>query len=431
GDGLLPALPLIAVAIVLLIAQIIALRPVLLGLDRIRRNVARMIEDEPPAVEIRTTSPRVNGLWRAIVRLDRGHRAQRSRLDLELALARAVLAALPDPLLVIDSHRRITRANGAAAELFGDRLVSHDLATAIRNPAVLAAADAVLRGGGERLVEFELSVPITRDFRARIERVQGNEAAALVALTDLTTLKRAEQLRADFVANASHELRTPLSAVIGFIETLEGPAAEDAEARARFLPIMRQQANRMGRLVNDLLSLSRIELNEHLPPRDTVDLGAVLRGVAETLALKAEARNMRIVLEPPVSAAFVIGDDEELSQLFQNLVDNAIKYGDDGTAVTIGAGPSTRLKNGVAIAVRDRGEGIDRQHIPRLTERFYRVDSARSRAMGGTGLGLAIVKHIVSRHRGLLEIDSVPGEGSCFSVHLPVAGAEVLTAPAA
>jgi two-component system phosphate regulon sensor histidine kinase PhoR len=422
----------LAAASALFVAQIILLRPLLIGLDRIRVNVARLIDGESGVAEIWTASPRVNALWRAITRLDRSGRERAARLEAELETFRAVLAALPDPFLLLDQRRTILRVNRAAADLFGDRLVSRDLAAAIRAPAVLGAADAVLRGEAERLVEFELNEPIARSFRARVARVAGAHAAALVALTDLTTLRRAEQLRADFVANASHELRTPLSTVIGFIETLAGPAADDAEARARFLPIMRQQAGRMARLVDDLLSLSRIELNEHLPPRDAVEVLPLLKTVGQTLELKAEARNMRIVIDAAVSAA-VVGDAEELSQVFQNLVDNALKYGTEDTEVRLAVAVSPKLRNGIAVAVKDRGDGIPRAHLPRLTERFYRVDSARSRAMGGTGLGLAIVKHIVNRHRGLLEIESEVGRGSTFTVHLPAAGriAEPEPAPAA
>jgi two-component system phosphate regulon sensor histidine kinase PhoR len=421
GGGWQSAAPVVLMALVLLIGQIIVLRPLLVGLQRIRQNIGALIEGGQPTGEIWTTNPRVNDLWRAIMRLDRSHRRHAQQLATEVKTARAVLAALPDPLLLIDATRRIRQLNGAATGLFGSGVTDRDLAIAIRNPAVLAAVDAVLQGGPARLVEFEWGSPVARNYRARIELIAGDEAAVLVALTDLTTLKRAEQLRADFVANASHELRTPLSAVIGFIETLEGPAADDAEARTRFLPIMRQQAARMARLVDDLLSLSRIELNEHLPPRETVDLMPILEDVARSLELKAKARGMVIEMDPPEEATLVIGEDEELAQIFQNLIDNAIKYGAEGSPVTVTIHPSQRLRAGLAVTIRDRGEGIAREFLPRLTERFYRVDSARSRAMGGTGLGLAIVKHIVSRHRGILEIDSEIGTGSTFTVHLPSA----------
>ncbi|MEX2407862.1 MAG: ATP-binding protein, partial [Rhodovibrionaceae bacterium] len=219
-----------------------------------------------------------------------------------------------------------------------------------------------------------------------------------------------------------HELRTPLSSLLGFIETLRGPAAEDAEAQQRFLGIMEEQATRMSRLVEDLLSLSHIEMQEHSPPKGETDLGEVLRAVCEGLNIKARAKEMTLRLDIEGSPR-VIGQKDELAQVFQNLIDNALKYGREGTEVTVTAragGEAARLPGPSAVvAVRDRGEGISREHLPRLTERFYRVDTARSRKLGGTGLGLAIVKHIVNRHRGQLMIDSQPGSGSTFTVHLP------------
>jgi two-component system phosphate regulon sensor histidine kinase PhoR len=253
----------------------------------------------------------------------------------------------------------------------------------------------------------------------------------MLTLHDLTDLKRIERMRADFVANASHELRTPLAAVAGFIETLRGPARDDEEARDRFLAIMAEQAQRMSRLIADLLSLSRIELNEHTPPSERVDLGRLLITAAEVLRPLAQGRGMEIVLTIAPDLAAIVGQPDELAQLFQNLLDNALKYGREGTAVEVvagGIGPAdlplsagSALKAGpaVRVSVRDQGDGIAREHLPRLTERFYRADAARSRRMGGTGLGLAIVKHIVNRHRGLLTIDSVVGQGSTFTVWLP------------
>jgi two-component system phosphate regulon sensor histidine kinase PhoR len=233
-------------------------------------------------------------------------------------------------------------------------------------------------------------------------------------------------MRADFIANASHELRTPLTTLTGFIETLRGPARDDAEARERFLAIMHQQAARMTRLVEDLLSLSRIELNEHVMPQGLVALDSLLRHLADALELRAAERGMRIRLDLPPALPEVLGDRDELAQVFQNLVDNGIKYGRAGSDITVtaatGVRPSYSSDAGgnpfVSVAVRDCGEGIAREHLPRLTERFYRVDTARSREMGGTGLGLAIVKHILNHHRGFLEIESTLGAGSAFTVFL-------------
>ena len=369
-----------------------------------------------------------------ILRLARSWRGRVENAQARLAAADAIIAAVPDPLILLDERRRIVRANAAAGEFVGALLPLRDLAAALRNPAVLAAADAVLRGEAARVVEFALTIPVERQLRARfarIARASPEGAVAVLTLHDITELKRAEQMRADFIANASHELRTPLATLSGFIETLRGPARDDPEAGERFLAIMSGQAARMTRLVEDLLSLSRIELNEHVPPQGRVALASVLDHLAQALELRAAERGMRIRLHLPFDLPEVQGDRDELTQLFQNLLDNAIKYGRAGSEIAVDALTLMRPPaNGgraasavVAVAVRDRGEGIAREHLPRLTERFYRVDTARSREMGGTGLGLAIVKHIVNRHRGLLEIDSTPGEGSVFTVLLrPGAG---------
>lgn len=341
----------------------------------------------------------------------------------------AILATLPDPLIMMDSGRRVVRANPAANELFGSELAGRDLTAMLRSPSLLDAADAVLQGADGRVVDFTIPGPVQRTFNARIARLPApalDGTVAILSLHDLTSIKRAEQMRADFVANASHELRTPLSSLLGFVETLRGPAKDDQGAHERFLAIMEEQATRMSRLVEDLLSLSRIEMQEHTPPTGDTNLEHVVRSVANTLEIPAREKDMTVFLEfdalPPV-----IGDPDELSQVFQNLMENAIKYGRAGTELRVTGGLSDLARRrlgraAVAVAVIDRGEGIAREHLPRLTERFYRVDTARSRKLGGTGLGLAIVKHIINRHRGALEIDSVEGEGSTFTLYLPVAG---------
>ncbi|MGH6961063.1 MAG: ATP-binding protein, partial [Dongiaceae bacterium] len=316
-------------------------------------------------------------------------------------------------------------------------------------PQVIDAVAAAFDSSEGRIVEFSLPVPVERSFLARVEplpRPIADGTAALLTLHDITQAKRTDRMRVDFVANASHELRTPLSTLVGFIETLRGPAREDAAARERFLAIMHEQGQRMSRLVADLLSLSRIELNEHTPPIGQVKLGEIIRTIVDGLEFKAAGRQMTIVMDapPPDGQAptrlddlpAINGDDDELTQVFQNLIDNAIKYGRMGATIRIagwtvapaalGAVPplsAQRLdRPAVAVAVMDEGEGIAREHLPRLTERFYRVETARSRELGGTGLGLAIVKHILNRHRGALDIDSAVGVGSTFTVHLPITG---------
>jgi two-component system phosphate regulon sensor histidine kinase PhoR len=403
-------------------------------------------------------------LGEAVAEAGRAWNARRRELEAVVAASETILTALPDPLILIDGARRVVRANPAADALFGEPIGGRDLFAVLRTPALIEAVDAALAGAGGRVVEFSLRIPVERALSARVERLARplvDGTACLITLHDLTQIKRADQMRADFVANASHELRTPLSTLTGFIETLMGPAKDDAEARERFLAIMHEQAGRMGRLVADLLSLSRIELNEHSPPSGTARLDRILGSVADILQLKARDKGMTIELgaAPPADLGEsgaagdgslsglpeVTGDADELAQVFQNLMDNAIKYGRPGSSIRVSGwlargpgGPATpaarsadravrltgRLPRlAVAIAVTDEGEGIAREHLSRLTERFYRIDSARSRDLGGTGLGLAIVKHIVNRHRGGLQIESAPGQGSTFVVFLPVSAA--------
>jgi two-component system phosphate regulon sensor histidine kinase PhoR len=397
-------------AVLIVIGIALALRPLVTGIVGIREAVERIEADEAATPTLRAASPLVEELWLSIMRLVRTRRERQNEREAELAAARAVLDGLPQPLLLIDERRRVTRANAAALTLFGAEVTGRDLAGALRQPALLAAADGVLADAAGRSVELAWSDG--RHFRARLERFG---AGAILTLDDVTALKRADQLRADFVANASHELRTPLATLAGFIDTLQGAAKGDARASERFLEIMKGQAERMSRLVDDLLSLSRIEMREHQAPTGRVALRPLLGAVADVLALRAEARQMWIVVDAAPDLPDAIGDGEELTQLLQNLLVNAIKYGRAGTPIRLTARPGPL---GLAITIEDEGDGIPPAHLPRLTERFYRVDPARSREMGGTGLGLAIVKHIVGRHRGRLEIESELGRGSTFTVHL-------------
>ena len=401
--------------------------PLFSGLAQVKRALEALAQGATTLPDIVTLSPTARELGRDVGRFSRAHRESIAESAEARASAESVLSALPEPLLLIDSERRIVSANPSALDLLGPRLAGRDLGAALRVPAVLEATDAVLKGDGAQTVEVDLPGPAERHLSAQVGPLRpptSEGAAAVLTLTDITASKRSEHMRQDFVANASHELRTPLATLLGFIETMRGPARDDEAARDRFLSIMAEQASRMARLVDDLLSLSRIELNEHLAPRERVDLRRVLMAVADSLEQRAEKRQMRIDVSLPEALPDVVGDPDELAQVFQNLIDNAIKYGRSGTAVEVSAGTSPkRLAGGAAamVAIRDHGEGILTEHIPRLTERFYRVDPARSREFGGTGLGLAIVKHIVNHHRGLLEIESELGEGSVFAVHLPVA----------
>lgn len=340
--------------------------------------------------------------------------------------------AIVDPILTLDPDGRILHANRSGRTLFGAAVVGRAFTAVLRNPSLLQAIEAAQAGSDGARVELQLADPVERDFVVSVKplnAVSPDGSRLILAFHDVTAQHVAEQQRTDFVANVSHELRTPLATLIGFIETLQGPAKEDPQAQERFLGIMQDQAQRMSRLVNDLLSLSRIQLNEHVPPTGSVDVGELLERVVHALEVNAAKRDVTLDLKRAKKLPLVIGDADELQQLFQNLIDNAIKYGAAKQPVTIVAEAATTLpaslprtaKGAISVSVTDRGEGIPRQHLPRLTERFYRVDPARSRAVGGTGLGLAIVKHIVNRHRGALLIDSELKKGSTFTIYLPIA----------
>ena len=380
--------------------------------------------------EIAGAGPRTRSDWDALTmigelgltveRLRQTLLDEKGQVVLQTTTADAILNALPDPVLLLDGRRTIARANFAARKFFGNDIVGNDLTAALRHPTVLDAADAVLGGEtGMAAADLNLPVPDGRSFSVRVVALPAarEDTAAVLALHDLTSLRKAEKMRADFVANASHELRTPLASLVGFIETLLGPARDDEPARLRFLGIMRDQAARMARLIQDLRSLSQIEMREHDQPSEPVALAPLLRDAAAALEPQAKAKKIQIQLNLDDSLPPVRGARDELMQVFQNLIDNAIKYGRAETAVVVRL--ARRDADWIEVGVRDHGEGIPREHLPRLTERFYRVDSARSRDLGGTGLGLAIVKHIINRHRGRLVIESELGKGSEFTVRMP------------
>jgi two-component system phosphate regulon sensor histidine kinase PhoR len=332
-----------------------------------------------------------------------------------LAILASFADALPDPCVLLDRRLVVVHRNGAAAAEFPALAVGSLLTLALRNPTLLNAIEAVRQSGVAQTVELHQTVPNATWHRADVAPLPGEAGLFAVVLRSLTEQKRLEQLRSDFIANASHELRTPLTSLVGFIDTLLGPAARDEGARERFLTIMRQQAGRMSNLIDDLLSLSRIEMRQHMRPTGEVDLSQLLREVSEGLQSQAADAGIRIAVDG--SEAIVTGDRGELYEVFENLIDNAIKYGGDGGRVDIAVGPG-RSGYDYAVTVTDHGVGIEAQHVPRLTERFYRVDAESSRKKKGTGLGLAIVKHIVHRHRGLLTIKSKPGEGTRVEVLL-------------
>jgi len=404
------------------------------GLATVGRQIEDLAEDRPPAAPppLGTAAE----LSSALAALNRKWADRNDDLKVAIAVNEAMVDAIPDPILLLDYQRRIVRTNAAARDLFGAPIVDRVVDTVLRDPNVLEAVDEVLSGRPSATAQLAVPGAIERFFDVRVARLgPGNTegVAALLALYDVTAIRRAEQMRADFVANVSHELRTPLATLLGFTETLRGPARDDAAARDRFLGIMHDQASRMSRLVRDLLSLSRIEETEHTPPTAEVRLGAILGSVVDGLMLQARAKDVAVAVDIEQDLPSVIGDSDQLTQVFQNLVDNAIKYGRPHTKVRIAAQRTQKAGDGttplVAISVADEGEGIPREHLPRLTERFYRVDAGRSRQLGGTGLGLAIVKHIINRHRGTLTIDSEVGRGTTFTVYLAAAVAPVAASP--
>lgn len=330
----------------------------------------------------------------------------------------ALVDALPDPVLVVGPDMRVVAVNIAAAKLLPALRKNDLLVRGLRAPDVLDAVARVLNTGQAQAAIWLDRFPIERHYEIHLAPAQlADNLACVVTLHDVTESRRIERMRSDFVANASHELRTPLASVLGFIETLQGPAKDDVVAREKFLGIMADQARRMARLVGDLLSLSRIEQNLHIRPNATVDLRGIVAQIVDGLRAMAQESNVDVRLAPGAPVV-VLGDRDELLRLAENLIENAIKYGAPAP-VDI----SVEIKDGQGwLSVADHGPGIAAEHLPRLTERFYRVDTSASRAKGGTGLGLALVKHIVARHRGRLSIESEPGKGATFAVSLPLAG---------
>jgi len=339
----------------------------------------------------------------------------------QLATLEALLGNVPDPIVFVGADGLVREANAAARELLPALRFGQPLSFGVRAPEIL---DAVARTspGQSNFVDYYERVPTERTFDVQITSLPadsggGSEnAGVMLFFRDLTAARRLERMRVDFVANVSHELRTPLASLIGFIETLQGSARQDPQVWDRFLEIMRGQAWRMTRLIDDLLSLSRIEMREHLPPKALVDLHSLVEQIIDTLTPTAAEHGVIIEFGTPQEPVTVLGDPDELLRVVENLVENAVKYGQSGGRVEVAL---TRSAKEIELSVRDHGPGIAHEYLPRLTERFYRVDVAASRDKGGTGLGLAIVKHIVNRHRGRLVIESEPGHGALFRVILP------------
>ena len=349
----------------------------------------------------------------------------------EIVLLDAVVSGMPDPVAVLDQDGRVIAFNAQALALAPALRRGEPASIALRMPELVEAIRAANLTGKAQRIEFSARLPSPRWSEAFVAPITlsghgpGRAGVVVITVHDLTPIRRADDMRADFVANVSHELRTPLAAITGFIDTLQGPARDDPDARTRFLGIMQAQAWRMARLIDDLLSLSRIEQRAHQRPDTPVDLVAIVRQVSDGLQMLAQDRGIEIEITAPPTPLVVLGDRDELTRLFENLVENGLKYGASGKRIDIACAAAAKPggKGEAVVSVRDYGPGIAAEHLPRLTERFYRVDVGESRAQGGTGLGLALVKHILNRHQGRLTIDSKEGEGATFTVRLQLSGA--------
>ena len=408
----------------------IILRPFLFNVSELTSYVNDLLQDRQVGEPSLRYLNSVSDLPQALINLKNSWENKKKRTATVITEYETLVDSLPDILIMCNNEQKIVRTNKVARELFGQNLAGKTLSNIIQNDDFLNGIASVVEEREGRTLEFHLDMVAPRDFRAIIEffpTASGEGISLIITLNDVTALRRIGKMRADFVANASHEIRTPLASIKGLVETLRGPAKDDVAVHDEFLRIIDEQATRMKNLIDDLLSLSKIEMTEHTTPQGKADILKILRNEKELFAWATQEKNMTIRLEMPDDLPLVRGEESELMQVLHNLIGNAIKYGSSGTEVVISARVTSVLPNdpnfikvhrAVAISVIDHGEGISREHLPRLTERFYRVDSARTRAIGGTGLGLAIVKHIIHRHHGVLSIDSVVGEGSTFTTYL-------------
>jgi len=419
------AVPPAAAAIAVVIAGSVALAR--LWTRDVRLVVAALHRVDAGRSDIASERPflaATASIAREAERLSRSLAMRAAQVEALLRAEQGIIQRLPDPLIVLGADRRVQRANAAAVAAFGA-----EMAAVLRHPGLRAAIDRAQSQGVNQFAELSLPVPVAREVYATVMALDpplADGGRIVAVLSDRTRERAVERMRADFVANASHELRTPLASLIGFIDTLRGPAADDPPAQVRFLAIMAEQARRMNRLIDDLLSLSRIELTEHQPPAARVDLESLVHRLTASFEPQVAARRIRLDVHAPAGLPLVLGDEDQLEQVLQNLLDNAVKYGREGGTVSVAAEPAALggrwpSRSGITLAVADDGQGIARAHIPRLTERFYRADKGRSRAVGGTGLGLAIVKHVVNRHRGQMLIESTEGAGTTVTVWLPAA----------
>ena len=334
-------------------------------------------------------------------------------------------AAVTDPLMIFDDNALLVHANAAALDAFAGVVEGMALPLRFRAPEMQSLFDEILAGAADAAaIDYTEKAPVERTYRVNASAVGHGTGLYVLVFKDQSETRRIERMRADFIANASHELRTPLASIAGFIETLRGPARDDAAARDKFLAIMQEQTGRMARLIDDLLSLSRLEMKPYLLPGAQVDVVKVVNDVVDSLGPRAQENGVCVELHFAEGILPVPGDRDELFQVFENLVENACKYGQDGGRVVVSIAPSNDGPTPtVDVTVRDFGPGIAEEHIPRITERFYRIEPGSGVKRKGTGLGLAIVKHILTRHNARLSVRSEPGKGAAFTVHLPLPAA--------
>jgi two-component system, OmpR family, phosphate regulon sensor histidine kinase PhoR len=406
--------------------------PFLSNISALTRYVNDLVEDRRVRAPDLSFLSNVGELSGSLARLQHSWEEKRQEMETVITEREILVDTLPDILIMTNNDKIIVRTNRAARNIFGQNLAHRHLRDIIPNEKLINAITAVIEDLQGQQVEFHVEEPVPQDFQAIIERFpipSEGGISIVITLTDVTQQKHVQRMRADFVANASHEIRTPLASIIGFIETLRGPAKDDPTAREEFLKVMADQAERMSKLVADLLSLSKIEMNAHTNPVAKVDLLRIIRSEKQHFEWACKQKNVTLRLKLNDNLPPTRGEDEELAQVIRNLLGNAIKYTNPDTEVVLTARVTSELPDdhslrnltrAICFSVKDQGEGIPREHIPRLTERFYRVDTARTRKVGGTGLGLSIVKHVLNRHHGVLTIDSDIGEGSTFSVYLPI-----------
>ncbi len=416
----------------IMIASAVFVIPFLSNISALKDYVNDLALDKRVRAPDLSLLSNVGELSGALTRLQRSWENKRQEMETVITEREILVDTLPDILIMTNDQRMIVRTNRAARNIFGQNLAHRHLRDIIPNEKLMNAISIVIEDLQGQEVEFHLEEPVPRDFQAIIERFpipSEGGISVVITVTEVTQQKRIQRMRADFVANASHEIRTPLASIIGFIETLRGPAKDDPVARDEFLKVMGEQAERMSKLVNDLLSLSKIEMNAHTVPVAKVDFLRIVRSEKQHFEWACKQKNVTIRLKLNDNLPPTKGDDEELAQVVRNLLGNAIKYTNPDTEVSLTVRMTSsvpddhyfrHLSRAICFSVEDHGEGIPKEHIPRLTERFYRVDTARTRKVGGTGLGLAIVKHVLNRHHGVMTIESEVGKGSTFSVYLPV-----------